>query len=87
VNWYQFSKVEMLEDLQDKANSELNELRAKEVLKQSRHVHCQTPTEAVVFVAFFSCSICDGAKTSFLGEPVCKTVSGLDLKVFPAFAL
>jgi hypothetical protein len=41
----------MLEDLQDKANSELNELRAKEVLKQSRHVHCQTPTEAVVFVA------------------------------------
>ena len=87
VNWYQFSKVEMLENLQDKANSELNELRAKEVLKQSRHVHCQTPTEAVVFVAFFSCSICDGAKTSFLCEPVCKTVSGLDLKVFPAFAL
>ena len=32
---------------------------------------------------WFSCSIGDGAKTSFFGEPVCETVSGLGLKVFP----
>jgi len=51
VNWCQFSKVEMLEDLQDKANSELNELRAKEVLKQSRHVHCQTNFFVHLFVS------------------------------------
>ena len=86
VIWFQFSKVEMLEDLQDKANSELNELRAKEVPKQTRHVHCQTPTEAVVFIVvliFIVPSAMVQRSVSFSGELVCKTVSGLGLTVFP----